>query len=128
MILKFISLSSSPITNIPIVPCTEHCIVPGKDKKTISFMLLFSPNHNCSYDHLNCSFFYNQVIFKGLSFTQILFAHASLRQFYPFALTLQIQRYLKKIALNTEITPGFISHVHICPTITLCLLVHLFPR
>lgn len=122
MILKFISLSSSPITNIPIAPCTEHCIVPGKDKKTISFMLLFSPNHNCSYDHLN------QVIFKGLSFTQILFAYASLRQLYPFALTLQIQRYLKKIALNTEITPGFISHVHICPTITLCLLVHLFPR
>lgn len=31
-------------------------------------MLLFSPNHhNCSYDHLNCSFFSNQVIFKGLS-------------------------------------------------------------
>lgn len=122
MILKFISLSSSPITNIPIAPCTEHCIVPEKDKKPISFMLLFSPNHNCSYDHLN------QVIFKGLSFTQILFAYASLRQLYPFALTLQIQRYLKKIALNTEITPGFISHVHICPTITLCLLVHLFPR
>lgn len=92
-------------------------------------MLLFSPNHhNCNCDHLNWLFFYNQVIFKRLSSTQILFAHASLRQFYSFALMVQIQRNLKKIALNREITPDFISHVYMWPTITLCLLVHLFPR
>lgn len=30
-------------------------------------MLLLCPKcHNCSYDHFNCSLFYNQVIFKGL--------------------------------------------------------------
>lgn len=45
-----------------------HCTAWKEFKKKISFTLLFSPiHHNCSYDCLNCSFFNNQVIFKGLS-------------------------------------------------------------
>lgn len=70
MILNFISLSSSLTNNMHIALCTPDCIaLPGKDlKKKISFILLFSPNHhNCSYDHLYWSFFYNKVIFNELS-------------------------------------------------------------
>lgn len=68
MILNLIYLSSSAVKNIPIERCRADCIMlPGKDKKIISFLLLLCPKHNYSYDHFNCSLFYNQVIFKGLS-------------------------------------------------------------
>lgn len=129
MILKFIYSPSSPVKNIP--PCTaDYFFILSRQHHTISFMLLLCPkHHNCSYDHFNCSLFYNQVIFKGLSVFYpapiCLSKSQTILLFCSYAVN---PRNLKKTAFITEITSCFSSHVHLCATKILCLLVHLFPR
>lgn len=76
MILKFIYLAFSAVKNIPIAPYSRLFFYPFQAVQCnlIYVTALSQTQLWCSYDHFNCSLSYNQVNFKRLSFSQLLFA------------------------------------------------------